>query len=387
MFWGTYDIGKPRTRILLQGLRLNGVEVIECHANVWTGVADKSLVKGFLTKLRLLARWILSYPKLVIRYLQLPKHDVVIIGYMGQLDVLVLWPFARIRGVPIILDAYLSLYNTIVEDRGSGRQPAISGLVYSWEWLAYRAADLVIVDTKKHAQYFRGKYRLQELRVKDLWVGAEPEAFAPTESFLPRRQHPDQLTVLFYGAFIPLQGIETIVKAACLSETDNIKWIIIGRGQAEQEIRTLLKQHHPQNLQWISWVPYEEVVEWIQRADVSLGIFGDTAKAARVIPNKVFQLLLAGAPVVTRDSPAIREILAPEDRGVVLVPPANPSALLDGVRKLGSEVKREDWPLHRKIADRITPQAIGQTLMERISTLLMRRDGEAATRPPKVEGR
>lgn len=42
--WGSYDLGKPRVRILLRGLRENGVEVLECHRDVWQGVEDKSQV-------------------------------------------------------------------------------------------------------------------------------------------------------------------------------------------------------------------------------------------------------------------------------------------------------------------------------------------------------
>ena len=39
--WGTYDLGKPRDRILLRGLRENDVEVLECHSDVWQGIEDK----------------------------------------------------------------------------------------------------------------------------------------------------------------------------------------------------------------------------------------------------------------------------------------------------------------------------------------------------------
>jgi glycosyltransferase involved in cell wall biosynthesis len=338
-------------------------------------------VKGFLRKLGLLAQWLLSYPGLVIRYLLLPRHDVVLVGYMGQLDVLFLWPFARIRKVPIVLDAYISLYNTIVEDRELQQSAVVGTLVYYWEWLAYRAADLVLVDTRVHAQYFRDEFRLPADRVKEVWVGAEPKAFSPKKSFSRKTTHSGQLTVLFYGAFIPLQGIDTIVHAAHLSESAQIKWILIGRGQEEGRIRVMLGEYPATNLEWIPWVDYGELIDWIQRSDVCLGIFGDTEKAARVIPNKVFQILLAGAPLVTRESPAVREILEEEHSGVVLVPPANPRALVKAVKKLGSEVNPIDRPLHRKIAERITPESIGQTLIRRLEALLAKPTGNS---PSKV---
>jgi glycosyltransferase involved in cell wall biosynthesis len=49
-----------------------------------------------------------------------------------------------------------------------------------------------------------------------------------------------------------------------------------------------------------------------------------------VIPNKIFQTLAAGAPVITADTPAIRELLA-EGPAVRLVEPGNPAALAAAV--------------------------------------------------------
>ena len=107
VFWGTYDLGKPRNRILLKGLKENGDEVLECRADVWSGIEDKSGITDLRARLRLLMSWLLCYPGLVWRYLRLPKHDVVLVGYLGHVDVLVLWPFAKLRRAPVVWDAFL----------------------------------------------------------------------------------------------------------------------------------------------------------------------------------------------------------------------------------------------------------------------------------------
>lgn len=360
VFWGTYDTGKPRVRILLRGLRENGVEVIEIHRDIWRGVKDKSQVKGLAHKLCIFVRWLLAYPVLIWRYLRQARHDVVLVGYLGQLDVLVLWPFARWRGVPVVWDAFLSLYNTVVEDRRllSPRHP-LARLLWAWEWLACRAADRVVLDTRAHADYFMRTFSLTREKMAVAFVGAEPEAFPipPEQSTVPEATP----TVLFYGQFIPLHGIETIIQAARTARDELIDWVIIGSGQEAECIRTLLDADPLPLLRWIPWVKYAELTDWISRATVCLGIFGATDKAARVIPNKVFQILMSGKPLITRDSPAIRELVDPSEPGIWLVPPADPEALLAAVR-LAIRALAQAGP-HASLRDNISPHNVAHELL------------------------
>ncbi|UCG17327.1 MAG: glycosyltransferase [Phycisphaerales bacterium] len=378
VFWGTYDTGKPRNRILLRGLRQAGVDLVEIRTDVWGGVEDKGQIAGAGRKLRLLGRWLAAYPGLVWRYLRAPRHDAVLVGYMGHLDVILLWPFAKLRGAPVAWDAFLSLYNTVVEDRRIlGRGNPVAWFLFAWEWLACRAARLVVLDTGAHAAWFSHRYGMRPGRTASVMVGAEQEAFPPC-----RAEGGDRpLTVLFYGQFTPLHGIGTIVRAAQAAHGEAIRWVLIGTGQEAAGMRALLAQA-PANVEWIEWVPYDCLREHIARADVCLGVFGDTGKAARVIPNKVFQILSAGAPLITRDSPAIRELLSPDMPGVWLVPPADPDALLDAVRRSGAQRGAPPRPLHRDVVGRFAPEAVGAELREILGRLLSPGDSTRARSGP-----
>ena len=126
-------------------------------------------------------------------------------------------------------------------------------------------------------------------------------------------------------------------------------------------------------LRWVPWVPYAELKDWIHRADVCLGIFGNSDKAARVIPNKVFQILATGTPLITRDSPAIRELLSPDTDGVWLIPPADAVVLASAVSALaaaprGATPRGTVRPAtYSDIMARITPSSVGAKLMEDVS--------------------
>lgn len=364
LFWGTYDKGKPRNRILLKGLLENEVHVSECHVPVWENVEDKSQISGIGRKAHFVIKLIAAYPVLIYRFFLIPRPDVVVVGYLGHLDVLVLWLFAKIRRVPIVWDAFLSLYDTIVCDRKLlSKNNPLSMLVYCWEWLACRAANRIVLDTQAHADYFSKQYNLPGNKIDVAFVGAEPENFPICSENAKNINDSKDFTVLFYGQFIPLHGIETIIHAARLLTETPIKFVIVGDGQEAEKISNLLKEYPLDNLSWIKWIEYPQLQLKIQQADLCLGIFGESEKASRVIPNKVFQILHSGKPLITRDSPAIRELLNPDMAGIYLVPAASPDALAEAIQTARKAMLERPYDncLHSEIRKLIVPHAIGYT--------------------------
>lgn len=176
--WGSYDPGKPRVRILLKALELSGAPYVTCHSEIWAGIEDKSQIKGKSKKLLILLKLLLSYPVLITRYLRLPSHSHVVLLYPALIDVIIIWPFARLRGVQIVWDVFISAYDTLIYDRQFfSPQSQMAKIIYLFENFAAHAADIVILDTRVHAEYFRKLYNLPSDRVHHVWVGVEPEHF------------------------------------------------------------------------------------------------------------------------------------------------------------------------------------------------------------------
>ncbi|MDP8910914.1 MAG: glycosyltransferase, partial [Actinomycetota bacterium] len=84
------------------------------------------------------------------------------------------------------------------------------------------------------------------------------------------------------------------------------------------------------------WLPYEELPAELHAAGCALGVFGTSAKARRVIPNKAFQALACGTPLVTADTPAARELLV-HGESALLVPPGDPDSLVTALRSLAAD--------------------------------------------------
>jgi glycosyltransferase involved in cell wall biosynthesis len=323
LYFGTYERNYPRNAQAISALRRAGVEVEERNEVVWEG--GEQWRAGLRAGGRLLAaqaRLMRSGPA---------DADVVVVGYPGQADLDVARRVAR--GRPVVFNPLVSLWDTLVEDRGrfGARSPAARALL----WLdrhAFRSADLVVADTQANAAFFAELGRLGESRVAVCFVGAEERLFSPAAV------ERGPATVLFVGKLIPLHGLETVLAAARLAR--ELRFRIVGDGQ----LRGLLREPPP-NVEHVRWLPYESLPGELHRATCALGVFGTSAKAARVIPNKAFQALACGTPLVTADTPAARELLADGD-SALLVPAGDPEALAAAVTRLC-----DDRELAQRIGD------------------------------------
>lgn len=373
VLWGTGDSGKPRVRILRDGLRACGVELVDCRFDVWAGVRDKSQV-GAWQWIRILLRIAVAYPVLLWRYARMPRHDWVLLAYPAFPDIFVARLAATLRGARIAMDWFLSAYDTVVCDRAmvAPRHPvawALRGL----EWLGVRLADRVFMDTAAHAGRMEQLFSLPAGSCGSVWVGVEAGAF-PRRSGHARREPGRPLRVLFYGQFIPLHGIGTIIEAARLLRDEPVEWHLVGTGQEASRVRAMLAAAPLPRLRWTEWVEYGQLADLVAEADVCLGIFGNSAKAASVVPNKVFQAVAVGTPVITRDSPAIREFLDPACIEASVVPPGDPPALATALlRRLQSPDTFA--PASRAPFD---APAIGRQLLQ-----LLARDGHLHGAPPR----
>jgi glycosyltransferase involved in cell wall biosynthesis len=96
-------------------------------------------------------------------------------------------------------------------------------------------------------------------------------------------------------------------------------------------------------------------------------VLGATAKAARVVPNKVYDALAAGRPTVTADSAAAREALV-DGEAALLVPPGSPEALVAALRRLRDRDERLRLGRGALAAyrERFTPEVIGRLLADEL---------------------
>lgn len=330
LFCGAWDEGPgyPRATSLRQGLLANGIAVHDLR--------EPALGRGKQALLRAPWRWPWAWltqrrtrRRLAARLraacaAALPR--CVVVPYPGHALVGAVKAACR---APVVLDLFLSAYDTIVEDR---RLVHPGSLAAAWlqrlDRAACAAADLVLLDTPANAAYAAALTGLPAERFAWLPVH-DPDAAAPAP-LPPLDSGP--LRLLFAGTGVPLHGLSVLLDA--LAIVPGVQLTLVGgdpasRARAADALRDRVRVEP-------EFVPRARLQELLADCHLAAGVFGGSGKAQRVVPFKVVHALAAGRPVVTADTPAACQWL--EGSGAAFfVPAGDPPALAARLRSLAAE--------------------------------------------------
>jgi len=343
-FFGIYDPGYSRNRILIKGLKSNGVEVLECS----------SRTKG-----------IKKYLELIKKHRSLKgKYDLMFVAFPGYQATILAKLLTRKK---IIFDSFFSIHEASVYDRQVVSPNSLKAKYY-WllDWLSCKLADKILLDTNANIEYFVKEFKLDKEKFIRVFVGTDSDIFYPREI---SKEH--DFLIHFHGNFIPLQGTEYIAKAIGLLKNENITFQVIGRGQDYDKTREIIDSLNLKNVIWIDKVPYEELPLYISKADICLGGFGDTQKAKNVSMNKLFEYMACEKPIITGGSLGTREFLR-DGETAVFTERANAEAIAKAVIKLKSNLDLRNVlgkNARKDLIEKFTPQIIVKDLITNLKPL------------------
>lgn len=315
---GAFDPSYPRNQIIRAGLAGHGWQV---HAD--------PLDKRLSTDRKLPHLW-RSMRRLA------PDCDQFILAEFNQL----LAPFAvlagRILRRPVRVDYMVGLYDAAVQDRATTSPTSTRARLFRAidRWNA-ATAPAIFTDTDAHRAAMRAIVGRAADRLAVVPVGAYDGWWA--SSPVPERAPGEPLRVQFFGSFIPFHGVDVILAAARrLANDARFRFEIIGRGQTYDAVLADARPEELPRVTLVEAVPPPDLPGRVAAADICLGVFGARAKTDYVVPNKVYQCLAAGRPVVTAASTAIDEHFTPGQH-LLTIPPGSASALAEALCRLADD--------------------------------------------------
>jgi len=229
------------------------------------------------------------------------KCNVIYIPPFRRLDVAFVRKYSA--GKPIVFDPLIGTYITRVIDDGFWWR----GPYAKWrDRRDFKRADHLIWDTDAHREWGVKTFNLDPSKSHTLYIGADTELFKPREWESQPAKQPVKFG--FYGSLAPLQGVETIMQAAeLLNDRKDIVFELIGPIDEKKKTAELRRQLTSNRIDYVPYIPYDQLQERIRSFDVGLGVFGKSLKADVVIPNKIYHYSALGLPIISRKTLGMEE--------------------------------------------------------------------------------
>ena len=249
------------------------------------------------------------------------------------------WMFLRTRAIharPVLYEVH-EIFSMRPRDNWSLDPRELRGVAQRTRTLeasVFREADLLLTLTRCCAELLN-----QELGVLDSRLVVVPDATTAATGALPERED-SRREVVYAGQLYPWKGVDVLIEA--MTHLPDARLTVIG-GLTEAGGRARDLDTHraharrlrlEQRVTFTRFVPLPRIRAMLSRASVGVVPLPDRLMSRLFTsPLKLFDYMAAGVPVVASDLPAIREVIADGVNGI-LVPPGDPEALAQGIRRL-----------------------------------------------------
>ena len=237
------------------------------------------------------------------------KFDVMVCNDLNTLPIGVLFKLVKNKNIKIIYDAHE--YETEINGLNGIRKK-----LTKWqERLLIRYVDKIITVSDSIAKEYTRLYAVP----KPYIVLNCPKYQEVTKQNLFRESleiRSEQVIFLYQGGLSRGRGIETLLDAFSSLESDQYVLVCMGEGPLESLVQKKAKQYS--SIFFQPAVSSQILLNYTASADYGIFFYEDTCLNHRYCsPNKIFEYIMAGLPVLTSNLYEIKRLVEDNELGVV----------------------------------------------------------------------
>jgi glycosyltransferase involved in cell wall biosynthesis len=245
------------------------------------------------------------------------------------------WLLSRLKGAAFLFEVR-DLWPLFAIEVGVLKSKVLIRLSEWLERFLYRHSDRVVINSPG----YRGHVLARGAEVVDLVPnGVDVEMFTDVKDSRFRQQHgfTNQFLVLYAGAHGMSNDLRVVLEAAQkLREHPEIFFVFIGDGKEKGNLRDWANSHDLQNVRFLPSIAKADIPDALVGSDACLAILKPLDAYKTTYPNKVFDYMAAGRPVLLAIDGVIREVVEKANAGL-FIPPGNPDALATGILELADD--------------------------------------------------
>ncbi len=234
------------------------------------------------------------------------------------LSPMALW-VGKVAGVPVIMDMAEN-YPAMIRDTWHFRGPRVMDfairnpdMLKLLERVVVPKMDGVIVVS----EYSAKRVRNLGVKAEKIWiVGNTPKKKTVREASPPeigkKLRHISNFIVLYVGGMEESRGLDTAIVAMSkiVNQIPDALLLIVGDGATRQPLEFLAKKLGiTKNVKFTGWVKPEVVPDIISVCDIGLVPHYVTEHTDTTLPNKLFDYMAHGKPVIATNSRSLKDII------------------------------------------------------------------------------
>lgn len=271
----------------------------------------------------------------VVRWLSIQKYDLYIASDIYNLPFLSF--FARFRGKPLFYDSR-ELFRYLAGLKGKQK---VQRLLAWIENQYIRDCDKVIVTGRMDAEVLIEDYGLPE--GKFILLRNLPHSVGTLKSLDIRAKFGfpgDSIILIYQGVILNGRGLKILIKA--LKQLEKTCLVIMGDGDLKSELESRIENEGlTERVVFTGTIPQSDILSYTAAADIGCTLIENISKSYYyALPNKMFEYIAAGIPVLASNLPQMMQII--DEFGVgKYVDPEDIESVVAGIKELSDSGRKQ----------------------------------------------
>lgn len=240
------------------------------------------------------------------------------------------WLISFLRRKPFLLEIR-DLWPRFAVEVGVLTNPVLIKLSEWLERFLYRRAKCVVVNSPGYIEHVQQR---RARRVELVPNGSDTSMFHPdnrAEDLRLQHDWEDKFLVLYAGAHGMSNDLSIVLQSAeLLRHRPEIHFVFVGDGKEKPALQQQANDRQLPNVTFLPPAPKQDMHRYYSAADASLAILKPIEAYKTTYPNKVFDGMAAGRPLLLAIDGVSREVVETFNAGI-FVAPGDPQALASAV--------------------------------------------------------
>ena len=205
------------------------------------------------------------------------------------------------------------------------------------EQLIIPSVDVLLTVSEPLADLYRQKYRyLKAVEVIRNLPKPESGKIHNSAASFPTVSRP---LIIYQGHFRPGRGLGNLIHAMALTDKGHL--LLVGGGELEADLKNLVAHYRlEKKITFFGYVPNNDLISLSAQADLGVVLFEPTSlNYAYALPNKFFEYIMAGIPVLASDIDTFQSYISRYELGMT-VDPSDIQAIAARIRLMLSEPQK-----------------------------------------------